>query len=85
MCWCDCCREFLARAGLQNYTLGTVPLPLVWYRKHAGERISTSNKSSLFSHFRAALPYYVHASSPAPGLAELLLYVKGQSLQTAQL
>jgi hypothetical protein len=68
---------------LLNVTVSSIPLPLVWYRKHDGDRISTSGATLGYSHFRAALPFYMYPAS-VNGLGAFLLYVKGLSMEGAK-
>ncbi len=48
-------REFLGRAHVAGLRLTVVPIPLVWYRKHDNERVSTSTNKEA-NHVRALRP-----------------------------
>ena len=63
--------EFHARARLQGCKIGLVPDALVWYRKHAGERVSSA-KNTRASYVRTTIPYM----KSAPEYAALFSYTK---------
>ena len=63
--------EFLARARLRGHMIGFVPEALVWYRKHAGERVSNA-KNTRASIVRTTVPYM----KSTPEYASLFSYTK---------
>ena len=58
--------------------MASVHEPLVWYRKHAGARISTVTSSKLGSHVRVMRPYVKQARTVTSAVfGDALLVARG--------
>eukprot|EP00042_Codosiga_hollandica_P050511 m.604350 g.604350 ORF g.604350 m.604350 type:complete len:973 (-) comp58106_c0_seq12:41-2959(-) len=76
--------EFLARAHSLGFKLASISQPLLWYRKHTQERISSST-SSVRNRLRAAGPAFKKAVSQGLKLSPIaLLFAQQAYLQQQQ-
>lgn len=74
------CREFLARLSTQGIRVSTIPIALVWYRRHSGVRVSDAR--SLRSHARITNSFArSQVIQSIPFLDTYIYYTKGQELK----